>query len=227
MESPVLTIIVPVFNEETTLKEIIKRIVSANPEAEILYVDDGSKDASLSILRQESRREDTVLTKENGGKGSAIRLAIPHAKGDFITVQDADLEYDPKEIATLVDATKQNHGAAIFGSRFLRPNPNLYKRYLLGNKVLTFILNFLFGGTLTDSYTCYKLFPTDILKNLNLEANGFEIEAEFCAKLLKKGILIIEVPISYHPRSLKEGKKIRFRDAWKGIATMFRVRFSR
>ncbi len=228
MEStPLLTIIVPVFNEEPTLEEIMGRIVSANPDAEIIYIDDGSKDASLTILQKNARPRDLVLTKENGGKGSAIRFALPNARGSSIVIQDADLEYDPKEIRTLSEEAKRNPRAAVFGSRFLRPNPNLYKRYLIGNKVLTFILNFLFGGTLTDSYTCYKLFPTDILKNLNLEANGFEIEAEFCAKLLKKGIPIVEVPISYHPRSLKEGKKIRFRDAWKGIATMFRVRFSR
>ena len=221
-----LTIVVPVYNEERTLGEIMRRIVATNPEAQILYVDDGSKYVSLAILGKNARAQDLVLTKENGGKGSAIRFAIPHAKGKFIVIQDADLEYDPKEIRTLLAEAERHSGCAVFGSRFLTPNPNLYKRYLLGNKTVTFFVNFLFGGSLTDSYTCYKLFPTDLLLTFPLRANGFEIEAEFCAHTLKKKIPIREVPIHYAPRSLAEGKKIRFADALKGIATMVKIRFA-
>ena len=221
-----LTIVVPVYNEERTLGEIMRRIVATNPEAQILYVDDGSKDGSLAILGKNARAQDLVLTKENGGKGSAIRFAIPHAKGKFIVIQDADLEYDPKEIRTLLAEAERHSGCAVFGSRFLTPNPNLYKRYLLGNKTVTFFVNFLFGGSLSDSYTCYKLFPTDLLRTFPLRANGFEIEAEFCAHTLKKKIPIREVPIHYAPRSLAEGKKIRFADALKGIATMVKIRFA-
>ncbi|HLD08240.1 MAG TPA: glycosyltransferase family 2 protein [Candidatus Peribacterales bacterium] len=226
MQDPLLTIIVPVYNEERTIAKVMERIVATNREAEILYVDDGSSDTSLAILRKNARAEDSVLTKVNGGKGSAIRHAIPSAKGLFTVIQDADLEYDPKEIALLLAEAKQHPGSTVFGSRFRRANPNLYKRYLLGNKVVTFILNLLFRGKITDSYTCYKLFPTAILRTLPLSAVGFEIEAELCAYTLQKGIPIIEVPISYFPRGLQEGKKIRFRDALKGIATMVKIRFS-
>ena len=226
MQQPLLTIIVPVYNEERTIAEIMKRIVAAHADAEILYVDDGSHDASPAYLRMHARPQDTILTKENGGKGSAIRLGIAHAKGEHIVIQDADLEYDPAEIHTLMNEAEKHPGSAIFGSRFLTRNPNLYKRYLVGNKSLTMILNILFRGTLTDSYTCYKLFPTDVLRSFRLSSNGFEIEAELCARLLKAHIPILEVPIRYSPRSLSEGKKIRFRDAWKGVATMLCIRFS-
>src|SRR3989344_610954 len=131
MPEPLLTIIVPVYNEERTIGEMMRRIVAANPEAEILYVNDGSKDGSLAILRKNARPQDLVLTKENGGKGSAIRFAIPRAKGKFIVIQDADLEYDPKEIRALLSEAEKHPESAVFGSRFLTPNPNLYKRYLL------------------------------------------------------------------------------------------------
>lgn len=226
MPEPLLTIVVPVYNEERTIGEIMRRIVAANPEAQIICVDDGSKDGSLALLRKNARPQDLVLTKENGGKGSAIRFAIPQAKGKFIMIQDADLEYDPKEIRTLLAEADAHPGSAVFGSRFLTPNPNLYKRYLIGNKAVTFALNVLFGGAITDSYTCYKLFPTTALKSFPLRANGFEIEAEFCAHTLKRRIEIREVPIHYAPRSLAEGKKIRFADALKGIATMVKIRIS-
>lgn len=224
MREPLLTIIVPVFNEERTLPSIMGKIVAAEPRAQIIYVNDGSNDDSLAMLRRESRPEDLVLTKVNGGKGSAIRFALPYADGIYVVMQDADLEYDPKEIALLLREAEKNPGAAAFGSRFLRDNPNLYKRYLFGNKGVTLILNLLFMGKITDSYTCYKLFPTAILQTFPLRANGFEIEAELCAYALKKKISVREVPIHYTPRSLAEGKKIRFSDALKGIATMVKIR---
>jgi len=227
MQKPILTIIVPVYNEGRTIEEIMRRTASAHPHAEIVYVDDGSRDTSLACMKSHARPQDKILTKENGGKGSAIRHGIPHATGKFTVIQDADLEYDPQEIHTLLREAEKNPGAAIFGSRFLVKNPNLYKRYLLGNKIVTMILNLLFHGNLTDSYTCYKLFPTEILQSLQLCSNGFEIEAEFCAKLFRAHIQILEVPIRYSPRSLAEGKKIRFSDAWKGVATMLRVRCCR
>lgn len=219
-----LSIIVPIYNEEKTLPAVMESLARACPDAQIIYVDDGSADRSLTILRERARTQDTVLTKQNGGKGSALRLGLRHAEGGHTIVQDADLEYDPREIALLLSEATQHPGAAVFGSRFLRPNPNLYRRYLIGNKVLTFCANIFFGGALTDSYTCYKLLPTNVFRSLGLTGNGFEIEAELCAACLRRGILVREVPISYKPRSLEEGKKIRFRDAVKGLLTMLRVR---
>lgn len=222
-----LTILVPVYNEAATIASVMRALTELWGDAEIIYIDDGSKDDSLRILKENARPRDIVLTKPNGGKGSAIRLGLEKGSSPFTVIQDADLEYDPSEIRLLLADAKANSGCAVFGSRFLKPNPNLYKRYLLGNKVMTGITNMLFHARLTDSYTCYKLFPTDLMRSLPLTARGFELEAELCAYPLKKGVTIREIPISYKPRSLEEGKKIRFRDAWKGMKTLLKIRFSR
>ncbi len=222
--APALSIIVPVYNEAKTLENIMQAIVTACPDSEIIYVNDGSKDNSLTILRARAREQDTVLTKPNGGKGSAIRMGIEHANGTFTVIQDADLEYDPKEINALFAYAQAHPETVVFGSRFLKPNPNLYKRYLLGNKAITMCVNILFGARLTDSYTCYKLFPTDILQSIPLKAHGFELEAELCAYPLMRGIRIHEIAITYKPRSLQEGKKIRFSDAWKGLLRLLKIR---
>jgi glycosyltransferase involved in cell wall biosynthesis len=198
-----LTIIVPVYNEERTLASVMAAMGAKCPDAHIIYVDDGSKDSSLSILQSGAQ-----------------------AAGTYTVIQDADLEYDPAEIKLLVDTANANPGCAIFGSRFLRPNPNIYKRFLLGNKVLTLVFNLLYGTRITDSYTCYKLLPTDLFRSLELTARGFELEAEICAQCVKHSIPIKEIPISYHPRTIAEGKKINGRDAWKGLKMMIKLRFS-
>jgi len=226
--APELSIIVPVYNEERTIKQVMQRLQEICPDAECVYVDDGSKDGSLEIMRTNARPEkDRVLTKENGGKGSAIRMGLDTARGIFTTIQDADLEYDPKELLLLLEEAKKNEYGAIFGSRFLRDNPNIYRRFLFGNKVLTGVINLLFGATLTDSYTCFKLLKTTDFRSLELLSNGFELEAEITAKCLKRKIRIKEIPISYKPRTLEEGKKIGWKDAYKGILMMFRIRFCR
>lgn len=224
--TPKLSIIVPVYNEEVTLKMMMDRIVVALPEAHIIYVDDGSKDSSLSILKKHARPEDIVLTKENGGKGSAVRLGIEHATGTYTAIQDADLEYDPAEIKTMLREAKKYPHTVIFGSRFLQTNPNIYKRYLLGNKLVSWLVSVLFHARITDAYTCYKLFETQKLKQFPLTANGFELEAELSAYPLKNNITIREIPISYNPRTLAEGKKIRCQDAIKGLWTLLRIRFT-
>jgi len=222
-----LTILVPVYNEERTLMPIMKLIAEKCPDAEIIYVNDGSKDNSETILRANARPSDLVLTKPNGGKGSAIRMGLEHASGHYTVIQDADLEYDPAQIKDLIAFAKQHPGSAVFGSRFLQQNPNIYKLFLMGNKVLTAWLNILYGAHLTDSYTCYKLLPTDAFKSLKLVSRGFELEAEICAKCLRKGIPIRELPISYKPRTIEEGKKINWKDAWKGIKTMWVLRWKK
>lgn len=220
-----LSIIVPVYNEERTLATVMSALGAACAEAQIIYVDDGSSDRSLSILQAGARSQDLVLTKENGGKGSAIRTGLAQAAGTFTVIQDADLEYNPAQITTLVEEAKKHPGSAVFGSRFLQKNPNIYKRFLLGNKVLTMIFNLLYGTHLTDSYTCYKLLPTDLFRKLDLTARGFELEAEICAKCVKNGIPIRELPVSYKPRTIEEGKKINWKDAWRGMKMMVKLRF--
>ncbi len=221
-----LSIIVPAYNEGRTVNQIMDVLKTTCADAQIIYVDDGSKDDTLAILRANAGPQDLVLTKPNGGKGSAIREGLAKATGAYTVIQDADLEYDPSEIAMLLREAEAHPGAAIYGSRFLRPNPMLYRRFLLGNKAVTAVLNILFFAHLTDSYTCYKLLPTDIFRSLNLTSRGFELEAEISSKCLKRGIPIREVPISYKPRTLEEGKKIRFSDAWKGVKKMWEIRIA-
>lgn len=224
---PTLSVLVPVYNEERTLASVMDAIVAACPDAQIVYVDDGSSDGSLPILRGKARPTDVVIAAPHGGKGSAIRAGLQRASGVFTVIQDADLEYDPAEIRLLMERARARPGAAVFGSRFLRPNPNIYRRFLWGNKVLTWCMDILFGCRLTDSYTCYKLLPTAEFKALRLQSNGFELEAEICARCVKSGIEIVEVPITYKPRTILEGKKIRWTDAVKGLAMMVKVRVTR
>ncbi len=222
-----LSVIVPVFNEARTLASMMEKIAQALPEAQVIYVNDGSSDGSLEILQKHARPQDTVLTKSNGGKGSAIRLGLEKSQGMYTVIQDADLEYDPQEIPLLLAEAQKHPGSAVFGSRFLRSNPAIYNRFLLGNKVLSAVMSVLFGSRITDSYTCYKLLPTDVFRSLGLQSSGFEMEAEICAKCLRRGISVHEVAITYKPRTLEEGKKIRFADAWKGLLMMIRIRLGR
>lgn len=220
-----LSILVPVYNEERTLPEMMRTLVASCPDAELIYVDDGSRDASLKILKEHARPQDVVLTKPNGGKGSAIREGLAKATGAYTTIQDADLEYHPRQMLDLLaEAERRGGDVCVFGSRFLTENPNLYRRYLLGNKMITFALNVLFFSHLTDSYTCRKLLPTALFKKLNIMSSGFEMEAEICAKALRSGIPIIELPIDYKPRSIEEGKKINWKDAVKGVLMMLKIR---
>ena len=221
---PELSIIVPVYNEERTLRTVMHSIVERCPTAQVIYVDDGSKDRSLAILREEARPQDIVLTKQNGGKGSAIRMGLKHATGTFTAIQDADLEYDPGEILLLLKEAKEHPGSAAFGSRFLKKSPNIYKRFLLGNKLMTGWLNLLFGSKITDSYTCFKLIPTKDFQAFHLTGNGFELEAEICIQCILRSIPIREIFITYRPRTIEEGKKISWRDAWLGFWTILKLR---
>ncbi len=220
---PTLTILVPVYNEEATIAEVMRILATIFSTSEIIYIDDGSRDRSLEIIKRCKRPEDIVLSKPNGGKGSAIREGLLHAHGEFCVIQDADLEYNPSEILVLLREAQEHPMSIVFGSRFLKPNPNIYPLYLLGNKMLTWMLNMLFGGHLTDAYTCYKLFPTALLKTLPLTSCGFELEAELAAYPLKNGHKIRECSITYQPRTFEQGKKINWRDAVKGIWTMVRI----
>ncbi len=199
-------------------------VAEACPDAQLIYIDDGSKDDSLAILRSKARPQDLVIAKFNGGKGSAIREGLAKAQGTFTCIQDADLEYHPKQIPLLLKEAKRLGNAAVFGSRFLTKNPVSHWRFLLGNKVLTFILNIFYGARITDSYTCFKLLPTKEFQSLDLTSQGFELEAEICCKCLRKGMRIIEIPITYRPRTTEEGKKINWKDAVRGIWMMLKVR---
>ncbi|MFA6106636.1 MAG: glycosyltransferase family 2 protein [Patescibacteria group bacterium] len=217
-----VSIIIPVFNEEKTLAESLARIFKASVldyEKEVIIIDDGSSDGSLSILNSLRSKYDFLLLKhaKNSGKGAAIRVGFKKAGGDIVLIQDADLEYDPNQWQLLLKEFDNPGVSAVFGSRNIHPKRRGYWHYVFGVKLLTMLTNRLFGSNLTDVYTCYKAFRKSVLDGLDLKADGFEIEAEITVKLLKKGIAIKETPINYFPRKFSEGKKIKFQDGLKGF----------
>ncbi|MBS3083587.1 glycosyltransferase family 2 protein [Candidatus Pacearchaeota archaeon] len=226
-----LSIIVPVYNEEKTIATILKRLISVKlgVSKEIIIIDDGSKDKSLERINlfKDNKKKDIsvkIVSKTNRGKGSAIREGIKIATGEIITIQDADLEYDPSDYLKLIEEIKKGH-LVVYGSRFLKKHKPLYKIYFYGNKFLTFLTQVLYNSKITDMETCYKMFKKEVIKSLSLNSNGFEIEPEITAKILNKGIIIKEVPIKYSPRNIKEGKKINWIDGLQAIILLIRMRF--
>lgn len=220
-----LSIVVPVYNEEKTIASIVARLHQHCSFAQLIFVDDGSRDRSLDILRSLVRPHDIVLTKENGGKGSAVRMGYRHAAGAYTIVQDADLEYSPEEIPALLQYAEEHGHAAVFGSRRLkRQKQFIHLTFFIGGSMLTYICNFLYGTRLTDQPTCYKMVRTDILGTLPLLENDFRFDPELTVMLARRGIAIHEVPISYHPRSVAEGKKINWRDWFKWVWVFLSLR---
>jgi len=223
-----LSVIMPVFNEENTIEEIIDRVKKVDVDKQIIIVDDGSTDRTREILKNlQDENIRVIYHTRNQGKGSAIRTAIPYIEGEATIIQDADLEYDPQDYHRLSRPILEGKAKIVYGSRLLRFNKPIYLRFLLGNKFLTWLINVLYHSRITDSYTCYKAFQTDVLRSLPLRAKRFEFEAEITVKLLKKGYQLYEVPISYSPRTLREGKKIGWRDALLGILTILKHKFSK
>jgi len=226
-----LSIIVPVLNEEKTIRETLHRVreVPLPVEKEILVVDDGSTDATPEILRQEGRRNDLVILhhEQNRGKGAAIRTALDHATGDWVIIQDADLELNPAEYPRLLAPLLQGQAQVVYGSRFLQEPEGVPRVQRLANWGLTWFANLLFGGHLTDMETCYKVVPLTTLREINLQANRFDIEPEITAKLLRQGYSIQEVPISYQYRDHQQGKKMRARDGLSALWTLVKYRVSR
>ena len=221
-----LSEIIPDFNEAKTIKQIVNRVLAQGEVWEVVIVDDGSTDGTAQVLAKFNHKK--VRVKRHGankGKGAAIVTGISNINGDYLIFQDADLEYEPAEYKKLLK--RANGKNAVYGSRILnKDNRHAYARTYIGNVLITALGNLLFGLKLTDSYTCYKLLPVKEAKQLNLKSSGFEVEAEITAKLAKRGVEIIEVPISYKPRSYEQGKKIKAKDALKGAWMYFKIRFS-
>lgn len=227
-----LSIIIPVFNEEKTIGEILRKVLSVKLptgiQKEIIVVDDGSIDSSKFKVQSVKCKEIKLISYEkNEGKGAAIRTGIKNSSGDFIIIQDADLEYDPKDYIKLLNPILQKKTKVVFGSRLINyplkllgRNKTVLPLHLIANRFLTGLVNTLYGSSLTDMETCYKLFTKEVLSKINLVSNRFEIEPEITIKILKAGYDIFEVPIKVKPRTYAEGKKIGFRDGLKAIWTL-------
>jgi len=215
------------FNEAKTLPLILAKIQQVPIKKEIIMVDDGSTDGTKRLLRELERQDNirVIYQNQNRGKGAAIRTAIPLVTGEVTIIQDADLEYDPNDYLKLIEPIKTNNTKVVYGSRFLnKQNKHSYLRYYLGGLTLSLLTNLLYFQKLTDEPTCYKVFDSQLLKSLNLKCRKFEFCPEVTAKVAKRGIMIREIPISYYPRSIAEGKKIRWRDGLKAIWTLIKYR---
>lgn len=219
MKRLTLSVIVPVYNEEKTVALVLKRLLLQPSVSEIIVVNDGSSDKSAQQIKKITHKKITYLSKANGGKGSAIQYGLKHATGEYVLIQDADLEYDPDDIPSLLEPIKKQKAEVVYGSRFLGPHLNLLFWHRVGNSLLNFLVNILYNTTLSDMETCYKVMPTKLLKSLTIQSNNFDIEPEITCKLLRKGIRIYEVPISYVGRDFTAGKKI----TWKDGISAFRV----
>lgn len=223
-----LSVIIPVYNEESTITEVIERVTAVELplEKELIVIDDGSTDNTVDVLRSgSSHLIHTHVSPTNAGKGAAVRIGLSLAKGDVIIIQDADLELDPSEYGRLLAPIVAGEAKVVYGSRFLDGNTIPFSRRL-ANRILTSLTNVLFGTSLTDMETAYKVFTREVASSLDLSARGFEIEPEITARIARQGITIKEIPISYRPRTVNEGKKIRWHDGLKAIATLIKCRFS-
>jgi glycosyltransferase involved in cell wall biosynthesis len=242
-----LSIIIPVYNEASTLRELLRRVRSVNVavpvgyedddddshkvrvEKEIIVVDDGSEDGSREILQEEAGDGDlrVFYHERNQGKGAAVRTGFQNATGDFFVIQDADLEYDPREYRILLQPILEGRANVVYGSRFRGgPTKTMFFMHMLGNRFLTLVTNILYDTILSDMETCYKCFRAEVIRNIPLRARGFEFEPEVTAKVLKRGHRIYEVPISYTGREFEEGKKISpWQDGLKAVWTLIKYRF--
>ena len=229
--TPLISIVVPVYNEARTVAAVIERLVAIDLPAarEILVVNDGSTDGTRDVLDQVAQRPELriIHAEKNGGKGSAIRIGFGQAAGTIVAIQDADLELDPAQLADLVNPILDGRTRVVYGSRFLAGRPDAPWLSIFANQVLTATTNLLFGGRLTDMETCYKVMAADVARSLDLESNRFDIEPEITAKLLRAGHSILELPIRFEPRSRAQGKKIGWRDGVRAIQVLLKYRFQK
>lgn len=221
-----LSVLIPVYNEVRTIKETLRRVQAVDMEKEIIIVDDCSTDGTRDLLKSIPEIE-LVLHEVNMGKGMAIRTALEHATGDVVIVQDADLEYDPNDYPALVEPIRSGKTDVVYGSRFLKGKPKMHPANYLANRILAIASTILFFHKLTDEATCYKAFRTSLIKEIPLTCRRFEFCPEITAKVLRKGIKIIEVPVHYEARTTEEGKKIGWFDGVVALWTLIRFRFVR
>ncbi len=223
-----LSVIIPVYNERHTVEELIRRVQAVDLDKEIIVVDDCSTDGTREILQRLAPTLDVAIFLDtNQGKGAAMRSGIQRATGDYVVIQDADLEYDPEDFHALLRPILEGNAEVVYGSRFIGERRNMFFHHWVGNRLLTLVTNVLYNTTLSDMETCYKLFRTDIIQGIEIASKGFTVEPEITAKILRSGILIYEVPISYAGRNYTEGKKITWRDGIWALLTLIRYRIVR
>jgi glycosyltransferase involved in cell wall biosynthesis len=225
---PLLSVVMPVFNEEDTIEEIIRRVLAVKMRIELIVVDDVSTDGTPAILDRLHQELGFVLLKQprNSGKGSALRRGFAAVTGDMMIIQDADLEYSPEEYPLMTPLITSGRADVVYGSRFLGTHRVFLLTHYLGNRLITFITNVLYNTMLTDMETCYKLMRVDVLRSMELKSNGFGIEPEITAKVFKRGCKVYEVPISYDGRGYEEGKKITWRDGVVALWVLLKYRFT-
>jgi glycosyltransferase involved in cell wall biosynthesis len=223
-----LSVIIPVYNECNTIREILKRVQDTGIPSEIVVVDDGSKDGTRDILKELDGQGGVrvILHEKNQGKGAAVVTGIRAAQGDVMLVQDADLEYDPRDYPVLLKPIEEGVAQIVYGSRFLgAPHRATLFWNMVANKLLTLMTNILYNNILTDMETGYKVFKREVVQDMTIHAKRFDFEPEFTAKVLKRKYRVYEVPITFNPRDYSEGKKIRMSDAFEAVWTLIKYRF--
>ena len=226
-----VSVLIPAYNEAKTIAACLEAVYARNPgrDLEVIVVDDGSTDGTFEAARAAAKPGTVVIKHEkNSGKGMAIRTALSKATGEVVLIQDADLEYDPADYAKLLKPIEEGRAEVVYGSRHLAAgNERSYARYYYGGRLVSVCTNLLYGSAITDEPTCYKVFKTALLRSYDLKCTGFEFCPEVTAKTLLRGIPILEVPISYRPRRIEEGKKIRWYDGIEALWTLLRLRWTR
>jgi glycosyltransferase involved in cell wall biosynthesis len=228
LKDPVLSVVMPVYNEHDTIEEIIGRVLAVPVRVELIVVDDCSTDGTRDILQrlQQQCRFKLLLQERNQGKGAALRRGFQEVTGDIVLIQDADLEYSPEEYPDLIDLICSGRADVVYGSRFLGRHRVFMFTHYLGNRLLTSITNVLYNTMLTDMETCYKVMRVDVLRSMQLESDGFGIEPEMTAKIFKRRYRVYEIPITYDGRGYDEGKKITWRDGFTALWVLLKYRFT-